>query len=70
MINEVVSATVAAAKADLVSLESQLSDFESSRITKATSTKMLEQRFPVIAKEIEGEIVRHEWFKDNDHGCT
>ncbi len=66
----VVQQTVAAAKSDLESLKSQLEAFEGQRTTKLTSTKMLEQRFPVIAKEIEGEIKRHEWFKDNDHGCT
>ena len=67
---EVVKNTVSAAESDLSSLKEQLEAFEGQRTTRETSTKMLEQRFPVIAKEIEGEIVRHEWFKDNDHGCT
>jgi hypothetical protein len=66
----VVQQTVVAAKSDLENLKSQLEAFESQRTTKLTSTKMLEQRFPMIAQEIEGEIKRHEWFKDNDHGCT
>lgn len=67
---DVVKSTVAAAQADLVALETTLESFETSRITKETSVKQLEQRFPAIAQEIEGEIQRHEWFKDNDHGCT
>ena len=66
----VVKSTVAAAHTDLTGLRDQLETFETERITTATSTKELEQRFPQIAQEIEGEIKRHEWFVDNDHGCT
>ena len=62
-IMNVVKSTVAAAQSDLVDLETTLESFETQRITKETSTKQ-------FAKEIEGEIQRHEWFKDNDHGCT
>ena len=67
---QVVQSTVAAANADLSALKTTLETFESERITRETSVKQLEQRFPAIATEIEGEIKRHEWFKDNDHGCT
>ena len=66
----VVRSTVAAAQTDLGDLKITLENFENERVTKDTSVKQLEQRFPTIAKEIEGEIVRHEWFVDNDHGCT
>ena len=61
----VVKSTVAAAKADLDSLNAQLSAFEDGRITTSTSVGELRSRFPTIAKEIETEIKEHQWAKDS-----
>ena len=60
---EVVTSTVAAAKADLELLRADIAKFESSRMTIDTSTEDLKQRFPAIAKEVETEIKDHQWFK-------
>jgi hypothetical protein len=35
------------------------------RINEDTSVGELRDRFPAIAKEIEGEISKHEWAKDS-----
>lgn len=65
MLLSVVRSTVGAAKADLESLNAQLSAFEDGRITTSTSVGELRSRFPTIAKEIEQEIKGHEWAKDS-----
>lgn len=51
------------AAADLQDLNSQLDDFEKIRISKSSSVKELNDRFPAFAKEIEAEIKNHEWTK-------
>ena len=65
MLLSVVRSTVGAAKADLESLNAQLSAFEDGRITTSTSVGELRARFPSIAKEIEKEIKEHQWAKDS-----
>ena len=61
----VVASTVECTKADLHALKDQLAAFEEGRITMDTSVGELQNRFPVIAKEIETEIKNHEWAKDS-----
>jgi len=58
----VVKDIVASTKTDLELLNGQLEEFESIRITRATTSKDLAKRFPEIAREIEEEINTHQWF--------
>ena len=61
----VVKSTVEATKLDLDNLNSQLAAFEEGRITDDTSLRMLEDRFPAVAAEVEAEIKDHQWAKDS-----
>jgi predicted nuclease with TOPRIM domain len=62
---EVVNSTVEAAKADLELLHAEIAKFEENRMTRETSAADLDHRFPEVAKEIEGEVKAHEWFKSS-----
>ena len=58
-----VQAVLAAAKDDLVDLEAQVVNLESTRISATTSVGELNQRFPHFAREVEQEIKNHNWTK-------
>jgi hypothetical protein len=63
----ILKSTVEAAKADLDLLNTEVCKFEASRIRDDTSVSEVQDRFPAAAKVVEGEIKKHEWFKEVHH---
>lgn len=61
---EMVKSTVDAARDELNQLNNQLVAAQGNQFTRETSVKQTFERFPVIGKEIEEEVKKHEWLKD------
>lgn len=59
----VVRDIVSAAKEDIELLNTQLEEFEKSKISKDTTYGELQSKFPSFAKEVEAEISARDWNK-------